>query len=233
MQDIERGPVSKLEKVLSVWRRLLIQRRNIIILCSLWIVFCLVLWGVPEKMYDYCRGVNFTAAYEEIKEQLPVVEPAPVAPPEDVKERFEYVRNHVNLYDGVASAQYEFNGRLRNDVDVFQISAGLDTVIRENDFYCLAGIHIGFPKHIMKIGGRVYVNSKIIGHDTEVIGYKEESAFYPNYEVLKNRYTKIELEYFDEHGYKQTSVLEDINAICAQHLLDTLNGIKFKVADEL
>jgi len=233
MQDIERGPISKLEKVLSVWRRLLLQRRNLYILMMIWIVFCLVLWEVPERAYVYLTDVNYTWVAEEIKEHLPVVEPAPVAASTDIIERFEYVRTHTELYDGVASVPYEFNGRLRNDVDVFQISSGIDEVIGANDFYCLAGVHIGFPKHIMKIGGRVYVNAEMIGKDPEKFSYKEESAFYPGYEIIKNRYKKIELRYFDENGYQQTTVLDDINAICAQHLLDTMNGVKFKVADEL
>ena len=143
------------------------------------------------------------------------------------------MRNHVQLYDGVASTQYEFNGRLRNGVDLYKIAAGIDTVIAANDYHCLAAVHIGFPKHIMKIGGRVYINSKIIDNASEKFGYVEESAFYPDLKLAKSRFKTIKLQYFDENGYVQTTTLEDINAICAQHLIDSMNGLRFQISDEL
>jgi len=235
MIDIERGKVSKLERVLSVWRNVLGTRKSLLLLFGVWVGFCMILWGVPDLTYHYLTTINYTAAANVVQDRLPVdiTTAKAVAVPEDIMKRFEYVRSHVELYDGVKSSLYDFNGRLRNDIDIMRISAGMEVVIAENDFYCLAGVHIGFPKHIMKIGGRLYVNSKIVDQATETFLYNEESAFYPGLELVKKRYKTIDLEYYDDRGYIQHTHLETINAICAQHLLETMNGHKFKVLDEL
>ena len=229
LQDIERGKISKLEKVLGVWRRLLLQRRNLYILLLLWIVLVILLYNIPEKIYNVISGVNATAVVQVIKEQLPIVEKVPA----DALNRFLYVQKHVEMYDGMVSTPYEFNARLRNDVDLAQISVNMEVVIEKFDYYCLSAIHIGYPKNVMKIGGRLYVNSEIIGTDTKIIQSKEESAFYPDQHLIKRRYETIEIQFFDESGSKKTTTFDGINAICVQHLLDTMNGLKFRVADEL
>ena len=235
MQDIERGPVSKLERIMSASKRLLLQKRNLYTLFFLWLFFCAILYGFPETVYRWIVGVNTTAVVQVLKEQLPVVEavPIPIPLPTDSLKRLEYVRKHANMYDGMLSTPYEFVARLRNDVDLAQISVDMDVVIEHFDYYCLSAVHIGYPKHIMKIGGTLYVNSQIIGNDSPTIEADEESAFYPDVHVIKTRYGRVEVEYFDNSGYQQTVFLEGFNSICAQHLLDTMNGLKFKVADEL
>jgi len=231
MLDIERGAISKLERTMMMWRRLLLQRRSACALLLIWMGFVMVLYDVPEWIFLSMSAVNTTAVVEVLKDQIPVI--APVPPSGDSVKRFEYVQTHVELYDGVESTLYEFNGRLRNDLDLAQISVDMEHVIAEHDYYCLAAIHIGHPKHIMRIGGRLYVNSKIIGTLSETVQSKEESAFYPDFEIVKKRFEQIELTYFDDAGYEQTVMLEGINSICAQHCLDTINGIKFKTNDEL
>ena len=229
LQDIERGKISKLEKVLGVWRRLLLQKKNLYILLTLWFVFCIVLYGVPDTVFQWIIGVNTTAVVGVLRDQLPIVETIPG----DALNRFRYVQQHVEMYDGIVSSDYEFNARLRNDVDLVQISVDMEVVIEKFDYYCLSAIHLGYPKNIMHIGGQLYTNSQIIGTDIKIVHSKEESAFYPGYEIIKERFDNIDLLYFDASGSKKTTKLDGINAICAQHCLDSMNGVKFKPNEEL
>jgi len=230
LEDIERGKISKLEKILVVWRRILLQKQNLYSILVLWLIFCLLLYRVPERIFTRVSAVNTTAVVEVLRDQIPVIEPAPSG---DAIKRFEYVQSHVELYDGVAATPYEFNSRLRNDADIAQISTDLEHVMAEYGYYCLAATHIGHLKHIMRIGGRIYVNSKILVTDSEMIQSKEESAFYTGFEIVKDRAETIELEYFDDAGYKQTIIWGGMNSICAQHCLDTINGVRFALNDEL
>jgi len=230
MIDIERGPISRLEKILAVWRRLLLQKRNLFFLGTLWFVLLLFLYKVPERLIQYAEAVNTTAVVEVLRDQLPEHTPEP---PSDALERLQFVQTHVESYDGVETTPYEFNSRLRNDIDLDTISQSLSQVMLANEFYCAAAPHIGHAKHIMKIGKTIYVNSQLLGVEPETVDIAEESAFYPDFRSTKQRYETIELRYFDRYGTQQRDVLSGMDSICAQHLLDTLNGIKFKLADEL
>ena len=236
MQDIERGPISKLEKVLKAWKRLLKQKKNLRILAVIWFVFCCVLYKIPDIVVHAVQNVNFTTPTIKIQDfgiSLPVVETEPLPPSEDSIRRHGHVQAHPRLYDGVVSTLYEFNSRLRNDVSLLEINAALTTVINEYSYSCLAAPHIGYMKNIMKIGAVIYVNSVISDNGADLVAYNEESAFYPDYNVKKQRYKIVTLKYFDEGGNQKSTELFDFQALCAQHCLDTINGKIFKQNDEL
>ena len=233
MQDIERGHISKLERLLTLWRRLLMQKRNLYLLLTLWLMFVMVLYDIPDQIHSFIIGVNTTAVVNVLKEQLPVVDLSPNLLPNNPLKRLDYVRNNVKLFDGTISTPYEFIVRLRNDVSVEQISVDMDVIIKEFEYHCLAAIHVGYPKKIMKIGENIYVNAVMLRHEKERIKMMEESAFFPDQTVEKNRYKKIKLKYFDKYGIEHTDFLEGIDAICAQHCLDTINGISFYKHHEL
>jgi len=231
MHDIERGNVSKIERLLTIWRRLLIQKKNLYLLLTLWFIFVMVLYDMPDQLHSFIIGVNTTAVVNVLKEQLPFVDIVYI--PNNPLKRIEYVRNNVNLFDGQVSTPYEFIVRLRNDVSLEQISVDMDVIMQKFDYHCLAGVHVGYPKKIMKIDGKIYVNAKLIKHESKEIHVNEESAFYPSQVKKVSRYETIELEYYDELSYSQKTILTGIDAICAQHCLDTINGKKFLELEEL
>jgi peptide deformylase len=72
-----------------------------------------------------------------------------------------------------------------------------------------------------------FVNPKIIKQSKAIITFREGCLSFPNQFAEVARYATITVNYLDYHGKTQTLEAVGILAICLQHEIDHLNGIRF------
>ena len=71
------------------------------------------------------------------------------------------------------------------------------------------------------------VNPKITKKSEEIITYKEGCLSFPNQFADVKRNAELTLEYQDYNGQNQTLEADGLLAICIQHEIDHLNGVRF------
>jgi len=71
------------------------------------------------------------------------------------------------------------------------------------------------------------INPKVINYNASPVKGNEGCTTYPGLFLNISRCENIEVEYSDENGNIQRTILEGITARCFLHELDHLNGIRF------
>jgi peptide deformylase len=93
---------------------------------------------------------------------------------------------------------------------------------------------VAINKQVFFMSGDFYVNPTLIGFDLPRKLFEEESLFWPGLAQVKSRHTRVELQYLTLHGDAKVVVLEDLEAVCAQHILDAFSNVPFiSAASEL
>lgn len=71
------------------------------------------------------------------------------------------------------------------------------------------------------------INPKIIKHGKDNIKFEEGCLSFPGVKVEKERHKVITISYQDIDGNSKEVVFKNLEAVCAQHEIDHLNGITF------
>lgn len=82
---------------------------------------------------------------------------------------------------------------------------------------------------VMEAKGRIMVciNPEILTYGPRTMPVSEGCLSFPGESVDTERADHITVSYIDQHGNRQTTELDGIDAVCFQHELDHLNGVTF------
>lgn len=73
----------------------------------------------------------------------------------------------------------------------------------------------------------ILINPEIIKKGKDIVVNQEGCLSFPDIRIEKKRNKIVTIRYTDENGVEKERVFKGIEAICAQHEIDHLNGITF------
>lgn len=119
-------------------------------------------------------------------------------------------------------------------IDIHSLEQDLIDTLLSQDALGLAANQIGVPYCVMVINVkkdgkiRVMYNPEILYVDSELKIDGEGCLSYPGVTLEFPRPATVTIRWQDKHGYVHSMDLSDIDARCALHEIDHLNGIFFK-----
>jgi len=238
MHDLERGAnIGKVERGLALVKIAFETRRYLLMLVVTWSCFVLVVYGAHTRIWPSINNATLPTIFPPNLFESVEEPPHWVVTSLDAARRYEWVVANAEMASAHPVEPYVFVGRLRErELSLLQIKDLMNSVAVAEDVFCVAGPHLAVFKQLMLMNNELYVNPRMIGLDNNVMKpYEEESMFWPGEAVVKTRHLRVEIEATDLAGSTRQYVLEGIEAVCAQHVLDSFLNIPFLVAsnDEL
>ena len=96
---------------------------------------------------------------------------------------------------------------------------------KENEYECLAAIHVGIPLKILLLEGKIYFNPKIMKQGSDISKAYETSAFFPEREALEvTRFLPITVEFLNTNFSLHQATFNGVSAHCVLHIINQFEG---------
>lgn len=89
----------------------------------------------------------------------------------------------------------------------------------------LAAVQIGVAERAILVRGQFFLNPKITVRSDTRSTFSERCLSIPGVTKQRTRSTMVKVQGMDEYGNARTVKFQGIDAACAQHEIDHLNGI--------
>jgi len=194
-RDLERGPRRPTERLVRAIRALGSQRKHIVCVTLVWIVYCTVAFG---------RGREW----------------APRAEESDALRMYENTLLDAERHSETAAVPYATPVmRTAGAYSLDEIDKMLKKVMEFHNWQCLAASHLGVHVQVGRVGETLLVNPTNVAKSVAMFMVDEESAFYPGSSTTRRRAQEISVT---TSGAEL--MFEGVRAVCAQHLLDVFHG---------
>lgn len=167
-RDIEKGFVTRSERVLRFARRAMAQKRVLIALLAVWGLYSALVFG----RLAWIKTVHIASFTPHIKRnrRLPLAQEAS-------RRYAQVVANVEDWSTRGLSRPWPEGLRSPYEFELDEIAAMLRHLMQENSFGCLAAVHVGVPVAVVQIGDKTIVNPLLIEHgQTQIVVQEEASA---------------------------------------------------------